>query len=305
MPVHKARRGFTLIELLVVIAVIAILAAILFPVFAQAREKARQAACLSNERQIGLALMQYTQDNNETYPSGPFLAPVDGTATGLGWAGLCWPYVKSTQVYQCPDDADVTQTATPQATPVSYSLNSNAAESTQSDFSAPASTVLLCEVTGSVVQVTDISEGTSGYTTIPASGFMSSSGIGTLLSAQIKSFSQVNGYSVVRVGGDSSTVQYATGALGGRWTPNATPDAKPKWFAGEIGRHQNGSNFVLSDGHAQFLRPEQVSDGNNAIAPDCRQNNLGGQPADCSTTTPDGAAGTENLSPFRVTFSTE
>ena len=63
------KKAFTLIELLVVIAIIAILAAILFPVFAQAREKARQASCLSNEKQIGLGLMMYTQDYDETYLS--------------------------------------------------------------------------------------------------------------------------------------------------------------------------------------------------------------------------------------------
>jgi len=63
----RSRSGFTLIELLVVIAIIAILAAILFPVFAQAREKARQASCESNEKQIGLAITQYVQDYDETY----------------------------------------------------------------------------------------------------------------------------------------------------------------------------------------------------------------------------------------------
>src|SRR5690348_16265574 len=65
---NRVRLGFTLIELLVVIAIIAILAAILFPVFAQAREKARQAACLSNMKQIGTGLMMYAQDYDETYP---------------------------------------------------------------------------------------------------------------------------------------------------------------------------------------------------------------------------------------------
>ena len=63
------RRGFTLIELLVVIAIIAILAAILFPVFAKAREKARQASCQSNEKQLGLAFLQYVQDNDEKFPA--------------------------------------------------------------------------------------------------------------------------------------------------------------------------------------------------------------------------------------------
>jgi prepilin-type N-terminal cleavage/methylation domain-containing protein len=64
----RSRRGFTLIELLVVIAIIAILAAILFPVFSKAREKARQASCLSNQKQIGLAMMMYIEDYDETYP---------------------------------------------------------------------------------------------------------------------------------------------------------------------------------------------------------------------------------------------
>src|SRR5438270_674257 len=69
------RRGFTLIELLVVIAIIAILAAILFPVFAQAREKARQAACQSNLKQLGLAAMMYTQDYDGTYPIAQYSSP--------------------------------------------------------------------------------------------------------------------------------------------------------------------------------------------------------------------------------------
>src|SRR5580658_7657312 len=90
------KKGFTLIELLVVIAIIAILAAILFPVFAKAREKARQTACLSNEKQLGLAEMQYTQDYDETFPST--------NDYGTGWAKTIYPYVKSLGVFACPDD---------------------------------------------------------------------------------------------------------------------------------------------------------------------------------------------------------
>src|SRR5687767_16034343 len=84
--------GFTLIELLVVIAIIAILAAILFPVFAQARSKARQAMCLSNQKQLGTAFMMYVQDHDETFP------PTDYDAPGLGrvtWPTLVDPYVRA------------------------------------------------------------------------------------------------------------------------------------------------------------------------------------------------------------------
>jgi len=91
--------GFTLIELLVVIAIIAILAAILFPVFAQAREKARQINCTSNEKQIGLALQQYAQDYDETY-CGAWKPCVYGSR--VGFAELIYPYVKNAQVFKCP-----------------------------------------------------------------------------------------------------------------------------------------------------------------------------------------------------------
>src|SRR5436305_770201 len=97
------RRGFTLIELLVVIAIIAILAAILFPVFAQAREAARKSSCQSNEKQMGNALAMYIQDFDETYP--PVTNDPTGSATaGYAfpgnncWAGMVQPYVKNNNI---------------------------------------------------------------------------------------------------------------------------------------------------------------------------------------------------------------
>jgi prepilin-type N-terminal cleavage/methylation domain-containing protein/prepilin-type processing-associated H-X9-DG protein len=96
------KRGFTLIELLVVIAIIAILAAILFPVFAKAREKARQSSCLSNCKQIDLALLQYAQDYDERLP-GTYIYEIPSDTNWLfGFNVLVYPYVKNAQVYVCP-----------------------------------------------------------------------------------------------------------------------------------------------------------------------------------------------------------
>jgi prepilin-type N-terminal cleavage/methylation domain-containing protein/prepilin-type processing-associated H-X9-DG protein len=98
MQSHRNTRGFTLIELLVVIAIIAILAAILFPVFAQAREKARAVTCISNLKQIGLGMMMYLQDYDETYPMNQYKAPgPDGTAFAdqRVWEDMIYPYIKN------------------------------------------------------------------------------------------------------------------------------------------------------------------------------------------------------------------
>lgn len=100
MP-RNHRSAFTLIELLVVIAIIAILAAILFPVFAQAREKARQASCLSNHKQYSLATLMYVQDYDETFPFSSYLFQNSCVAT---FYSVVDPYVKNKQVTLCPSD---------------------------------------------------------------------------------------------------------------------------------------------------------------------------------------------------------
>ncbi len=106
------KRGFTLIELLVVIAIIAILAAILFPVFQKVRENARKASCQSNEKQIGLAMIQYSQDNDELLVVGWFGPQGYGTSSAAGtanpkykWMDAIYPFVKSVGVFHCPDDS--------------------------------------------------------------------------------------------------------------------------------------------------------------------------------------------------------
>jgi prepilin-type N-terminal cleavage/methylation domain-containing protein/prepilin-type processing-associated H-X9-DG protein len=101
----NGRGAFTLIELLVVIAIIAILAAILFPVFARARENARRASCQSQMKQIALGIHQYVQDYDEKYPMSDLGADTSYAAGGAyGWADALQPYLKSTQIYQCPSE---------------------------------------------------------------------------------------------------------------------------------------------------------------------------------------------------------
>ncbi|RYX83111.1 DUF1559 domain-containing protein [bacterium] len=97
------KKAFTLIELLVVIAIIAILAAILFPVFGRARENARRASCQSNLKQIGLGLMQYTQDYDERLP-GRFQGPAGELSETYSWRRVIYPYTKSTQIFSCPSN---------------------------------------------------------------------------------------------------------------------------------------------------------------------------------------------------------
>ena len=102
---NKARSAFTLIELLVVIAIIAILAAILFPVFARARENARRSSCQSNLKQLALGIKQYTQDYDEKYPN---ILAASAPNPGTGWGLAIQPYLKSEQIFQCPSDTATT-----------------------------------------------------------------------------------------------------------------------------------------------------------------------------------------------------
>jgi prepilin-type N-terminal cleavage/methylation domain-containing protein/prepilin-type processing-associated H-X9-DG protein len=141
------KRGFTLIELLVVIAIIAILAAILFPVFAKAREKARTASCLNNCKQLGLAIMQYSQDYDEHYPK--CYTADNGAGSNVRWfwrsdiyPGHLFPYIKNKQVFVCPS-----------GTPGDYGVNpalmpgGGTSSITLGQVQMPAETVALADVT--------------------------------------------------------------------------------------------------------------------------------------------------------------
>jgi len=269
------KRGFTLIELLVVIAIIAILAAILFPVFAKVREKARQTSCLSNEKQLGLAFAQYYEDYDEKWPSGVVGAPTNfaaGVSSGFGWAGTIYPYVKSTGLYKCPDDnTSTTTTGGVTYSPVSYAFNSNAAGTADAQFTSPASTVTLFEVQGVTANLSSswsnatgsVSDGTSANATTPGVGDASYADNGTNITAITTAW-----------------VTYATSNFIGRGLNTGVLGS----FGNQNALHTGGSNYLLADGHAKWYRGFGVSAGNNAATSNTVQNATNANSTDYSGT---------------------
>ncbi len=140
------RRGFTLIELLVVIAIIAILAAILFPVFARARAKAQQNNCLSNTKQLVLACLMYTSDNDDKWMYNP--AGACAGVTAGSWAVGIFPYIKNGQIYQCPTAVGGPNPLCASLTSITnldYNYNSGLYNIPNSSVKAPAMCIALHE----------------------------------------------------------------------------------------------------------------------------------------------------------------
>jgi prepilin-type N-terminal cleavage/methylation domain-containing protein/prepilin-type processing-associated H-X9-DG protein len=164
------RSGFTLIELLVVIAIIAILAAILFPVFAQARDKARQANCVSAFKQINLALLMYAQDYDETIPRirfWEFKGFCESRSQSLTWKGALVPYVKSYDFWKCPSNPNRELASEDQDKniKISYACNGvifhghrnidKTPPRTLASFAEPATTMLILESTSACPDLGD------------------------------------------------------------------------------------------------------------------------------------------------------
>jgi len=266
------RKGFTLVELLIVVAIIAVVASILFPVFFLVRENGRRTTCLNNERQLGLALLQYTSDHDENWPSGT----VAHSNQGVGWAGQSYPYVKSTETFHCPDDPTHLVSAIwvgPDVYfPISYGYNTAISVNKRvNSLSSPSKIVLLFEAEHNTAALISSNTETSSAAGDGGedSGFSSDPAKNTY------------------PGGDAAAGQagsefplYATGNMGGRIL-NGTDGSTP--------RHRNGANYLACDGHAAWLMPSEVSCGLTPRTSDAPQ-------------TAFGAAGTADPA-YRLTFS--
>lgn len=233
------KTGFTLIELLVVIAIIAILAAILFPVFAQARAKARQTACLSNMKQIGLAMMQYAQDADETFPPGRYN---DGVSTPWAWDHYIEPYAQGagTTAYgngkqpylECPSDALERQPYLSRPT-------------NKRSYAIP-----LSPVTGADLSwVTEVYPTPTTYYTYgrPLAEFRAPAN--TILVAESPNYQNRIGHNTdfaTRGPAGNSGQERVAAVIGGVSVPRTQP------------LHNEGWNYVFADGHAKWFKPEQT-----------------------------------------------
>lgn len=227
-------RAFTLIELLVVIAIIAILAAILFPVFAQARGKARQISCVSNQKQMGLAMLQYAQDYDESCVPWS----VTGTTAGQAfiWDRIIQPYQKNESVLRCPSAGDSFAT-------YSYSAVVGGAQPgpparTLASLEAPSQTIVICETAGSGA----FSAATNN---IPgwSWSFICPDDRGSYQGRSIKYTSFVNGL--------------ASGEK--LWVVASTERAKAGDPKANI--HGDGSNYAFADGHAKWFHYDKNAAG--------------------------------------------
>jgi prepilin-type N-terminal cleavage/methylation domain-containing protein/prepilin-type processing-associated H-X9-DG protein len=232
----QAKKGFTLIELLVVIAIIAILASILFPVFGRARENARRSSCQSNLKQIALGAKQYVQDYDEKYPVSIFNSTGGAIVAAdeqNGWAIQMQPYLKSSQIFQCPSETNPAANVTPgvtgygQAGYSDYWYNRNMSGKSEAGIEYISSTVMN-------------GDGTSGSAAYSIDGVTSN-------------YDNSNNVTITALPAASTT---RVGAV-------AVPAPN-----GAFGlRHLDGVNYAFADGHAKWLKSGSATDLNKVASP--------------------------------------
>jgi prepilin-type N-terminal cleavage/methylation domain-containing protein/prepilin-type processing-associated H-X9-DG protein len=211
----RYRSGFTLIELLVVIAIIAILAAILFPVFARARENARRASCQSNLKQIALGIFMYNQDYDEKLPIAALSNGGVTDAHPYGWANALQPYLKSTQIFQCPSENMAPGAGATSAGYTDYWLNASANGVADAQFNAPAQSILLGDGDGA-------NPSSNGYGSTARYAIMAGATAGGVTSPATCS-------------------------------PLLTTPVAPTLDKG-ASRHLDGSNYAYADGHVKWQK---------------------------------------------------
>ena len=230
----RAHRGFTLIELLVVIAIIAILAAILFPVFATAREKARQASCASNEKQLGLALIQYTQDYDDSFPMASDAANVSWDTKISGYTAQKATWGSNPLIFTCPDDSSPAGPSNSSGTRRTYTYAAPMQSATYgpmqlSQFNQPASILMLVEMPWEY---------------------------------NILGWQHAAVVSTPGVGGNGWYGQ----SIGTTGVPGLTIGSPTV----NVPYHAGGWNYLFVDGHVKSLRPEQtVVSSSNPNASSC------------------------------------
>jgi prepilin-type N-terminal cleavage/methylation domain-containing protein/prepilin-type processing-associated H-X9-DG protein len=259
----RKRTGFTLIELLIVIAIIAILAAILFPVFGRARENARRTSCASNLKQVGTGLIQYMQDFDGWQMGSEIV--VDGTKI-RSWPSLMYPYIKNAQVFQCPS-AEESATTRSIVTPARdyYGLSSDGSSTGSCFGSEPCNLVPTLSYGRNLIQVNNWV--TPGWN----SSVSGSCTAGTVVVSTAGSAGVKSGFiktTCAREGIHEAAVEDAAGTIHifDGWSINTgnslrsiseeiRNDNKPNGTASKVAaRHFDGFNALYGDGHVKFRR---------------------------------------------------